>query len=185
MKLFRILASLALLLAPIAASATAQPLGRSWALDDGAGGTIYTGSVLAPRDFTGTYIIDPFTFYWTFTGALHLTPAGGSTTDYAGFFTITYHKDDGLTSPWVSLTGTGPSIDFSTIRYFASDPWPVFDSNILMPGQAGEFNAPGLAHAPVTWLTVPEPSTWAMLLAGFALAGVSLRRRVSARPCTL
>ena len=45
------------------------------------------------------------------------------------------------------------------------------------------FNANGSASASVDWkiayATVPEASTWAMLIAGFGLAGVAMRRRAT------
>ena len=65
----------------------------------------------------------------------------------------------------LDITGLNLTGSSHTIQFFQDNGW-VFTSEISF------FGSPG---------GVPEPATWAMMLAGFGLAGVALRRR-SVRP---
>jgi hypothetical protein len=42
--------------------------------------------------------------------------------------------------------------------------------------------ADGFGYDDFSFVAVPEPSTWAMMLLGFGMVGVAVRRRKAAKP---
>lgn len=102
-------------------------------------------------------------------------------------FTGRYAVDNRVES--ISLNGTqiaGPGGSFTTYTNFSSAGATFADSNLLTvvvrnfasasgnpTGLRVEFTATDAA------LAVPEPATWGLLIVGFAMTGVALRRRKS------
>ena len=86
--------------------------------------------------------------------------------------------------PWVQTIETEPN--FSSYRYDAGGFFTCYGSGYHDPyeicGEVFDFGFAGLDGALVnasqpftlTLYTVPEPSTWAMMLSGFALLGLGL-----------
>jgi hypothetical protein len=82
-----------------------------------------------------------------------------------------------------SGTAFGPSVDSFAIgrnptfvSFFSGQIDNVFVYNTtLSAAEIAEIRATGFPNKPVS--AVPEPATWAMMLAGFGLAGAGLRRR--------
>ena len=68
-----------------------------------------------------------------------------------------------------------------------SVPFELYASAWVNPSAAFGTGAPGFAFAyldpTVTVGGVPEPASWAMMIAGFGLVGGAMRRRLSASIC--
>jgi hypothetical protein len=75
---------------------------------------------------------------------------------------------------WTSyIAATDP--DESSSHYAGGSAFNILDSRVYSEGYAYDLNFR-------TWMSaVPEPSTWAMMIAGFGLTGAALRRRVAVR----
>ena len=86
---------------------------------------------------------------------------------------------DGLTGPRFA-TGTDESM-FDPSRFInasgTSFSGPAWASGTLVLYYWDTFTADNTHSVDVTISTVPEPATWAIMIAGFGLAGGALRRR--------
>jgi hypothetical protein len=82
------------------------------------------------------------------------------------------------TNGWVALPGTG-SIYFVRGATYSGN-FTVY-SGVITGARYRVYDSPGAS--PYDWafnVSVPEPSTWAMMIAGFGIAGTALRRRKTA-----
>jgi hypothetical protein len=87
--------------------------------------------------------------------------------DFANLFGLVYHLDGGPLGDGTKGDIEGIGADNSS-AFFAICPGPVGLCDI---GElCGEITGPA----------IPEPGTWAMLIAGFGLVGATLRRRNAA-----
>jgi uncharacterized protein YjbI with pentapeptide repeats len=87
------------------------------------------------------------------------------------------------------LVFDGPALESITgISLTGATQFPGFDlSRVTLDGTSLRLNFAGLSYDDSTriglaFATVPEPETWALLIAGFGMAGMALRRRRSATP---
>jgi hypothetical protein len=115
----------------------------------------YSGALLAPDAFNKANFIGTSFAYDPANGDLlldisHPTSESGSLSTYIGGY-----------SPVLQTVARNYS-------FFASGPGYVFDQNV---GMLTVFNADG---------AVPEPASWAMLIAGFGMVGAVQRRRRTA-----
>jgi PEP-CTERM motif-containing protein len=137
-----------------------------------------TLSTTTPTSFMATGIPPDFTFndYWTFT--LPSGSSGGvggvSGTNY--YFSVT----SGLTTTPIDLTVTiagvtvsGPSDHFS----FTGTPGTLYTMDISGTSGVGTVGAFYLGS--IEAVPVPEPATWALMLAGIAAGARVARRRLS------
>lgn len=127
---------------------------------------VQTGNLVF--DLGASYTLDRVFLFWT---------NGGSTNNIANF-NIDVSNDSGFSSFVTAASFSNPSgamnrVDFSSLvtGEFVRLSWTSLQGSY--PG-LGEFVAGGVAAA------VPEPETYAMLLAGLGLMGVVARRRKAA-----
>ena len=154
----------------------------------------YQGPIIG---YVNTSISSPFTFslsYFNFYGSDTILPGTVQITDPELF-----HDQTSLTgSLSISMTGTdysigvtnNPSIEYLTLGLnldaalpTASGPVPVEPGSTI--GFSGRFfsftgSVTSLAVGPAA--AVPEVATWAMMMAGFYLVGLTARRRQSGDP---
>lgn len=119
---------------------------------------------------------------YTFTLAFSLVGFQPGTASFTGRYAVDNQVDS------ISLNGTqiaGPGGSFTAYTNFSST-GAVFAANNLLTVVVRNFasasgNPTGLRveflSSDVTATSVPEPATWGMLIAGFAMTGVALRRR--------
>ena len=92
-------------------------------------------------------------------------------------------KDNGFATSWFGKNHNTPTYTASQVGPF--DQWPIgmgFEYFYgFVGGDANQWE-PNLFRntAQIYWqaLAVPEPANWALMIAGFGLAGVAMRRRV-------
>jgi len=150
----------------IAPFATGQVLGHT---DQSCSGG-YTASIdTLAQTITLTGAVAPFADYsysaFSITGISEVTITSLSTLQFAPLFDTTDFPF--VPTPQLSFTGNSISIIFGS----ADGNGDNFEFNFDGTGQAiFAYNAgPGGA--------VPEPASWAMLIAGFGLVGATMRRR--------
>lgn len=108
-------------------------------------------------DFAGQLVAN-FTFNGQFLNSLgfvHPEPGFGDVFDYYAFVPFRFYVD-----ATASFSGIGPYVGSSDVIYFG------------LPGDTGLYRLQS---------AVPEPETWALLVAGLGLAGATLRLRRSAK----
>lgn len=116
-----------------------------------------------------------FSYAPTLTGVVTSGIAGAYTIDYVGHVSLNV----------TALANTIGYGDPSSNAYGYVDPMIAFDPAVLAEGfTAGPIElSAGIANAsappPAFGGTVPEPASWALLIAGFGLTGAALRRRVA------
>lgn len=105
--------------------------------------------------------------------------------DGVGFFTAAMNPPSSTTTTGRSTTGGTLQTNFGTNGLQGSEVSATYifrtNATAFTVGTFGVINGStfsGLAFAP-TVAAVPEPSTWAMMFAGFAIVGSALRRRKS------
>ena len=106
-----------------------------------------------------------------------VTPLGAATTDGGGSYSIQYNLG-GVCYPQACLVLVSPDAKLYTFESFNStdlnENWsviPVNGSWVLRGADIGQIASP-----------VPEPETYAMLLAGLGLIGFTARRRKGLNP---
>ena len=160
---------------------------------DGNSGTNYgvsfTSNALAINSYNGNGEPDPGVLYFLSGGAVNITYAAGFSAGFSFYYasnsqsSITVYDGENGTGnvlatlnlannfqqgcgycQWdaigVTFAGVAKSIDFS-----GGADYVAFDRITFGSDKPGGGN------------TVPEPATWAMLIAGFGMVGASLRRR--------
>ena len=168
-------------------SSTASPITRT------AGAYTYTGSVSTTSFFGGSNAGNPFlstntaTDTMTFNGFIGGVQAAGanffdsdingnyalgditvSATDGSG--TVTQTIIGATTSSFLGFVSTGALTSVTVASVQPATPiWPSLDNFVLAK------------RAAVVVPTVPESSTWLMMIAGFGLVGGAMRRRTTAR----
>src|SRR3546814_469909 len=102
--------------------------------------------------------------------SFYLQNSGAGTTSFDAFFgggaaQISYV--DALAMPWTRLSFTGTAVsDLTTLVFsFRHDPSFYYLDDVSVQSIAPPAAA------------IPEPATWAMMIAGFGLTGIALRRR--------
>lgn len=129
--------------------------------------TYNTGANLLSATFTNASIAGP-------TGSSSGNASASSTsTDVS---TITYTSD---ILDFSNVVNTGFAINLTSIRPVLSQAGANASLNSFRTSSGGSFSS---EPAPVVG-SVPEPTTWAMMVMGFGLAGMGLRRRT--RPTTV
>jgi hypothetical protein len=137
-----------------------------------AGSVVVSGGTTT-INFGQAPLTNPFSGSFTFTNTL------------SGLYSILIGSSSpGVTFTSASLTGTG-----GTTGTFTLTPFPDNTQLHLIPTQivAGNYmfnfvgNAPGggalTGNVTITAAAVPELATWAMMIAGFAGIGLTMRRR--------
>lgn len=104
--------------------------------------------------------------------------------DGAGFFTAAMNPPASTTTTGRSVTGVTLQTNFGENGLAGTDVSATYifrtNATAFTVGTFGVINGStfsGLAFAPTVAAAVPEPSTWAMMFAGFAIVGSVLRRR--------
>lgn len=100
--------------------------------------------------------------------------AGGCNGNGAGFVCFDYAPNiatAGKTNLTFNLVATNGTFDFADGGPHLKILWSNNGTQDQKVGDLFSQDIPGLKSA------VPEPATWAMMIAGFGLAGVSIRRR--------
>lgn len=89
----------------------------------------------------------------------------------------------GLEEDGSDFSGYGDASSAPTFSYGSADPYFSIDPDFLSgnPGYSLQFSA-GIGNEPSPWMIdgpggVPEPASWMLMIGGFGLAGVALRRR--------
>ena len=79
----------------------------------------------------------------------------------------------------VVLPVENPTPNSFSVRLAANTEHALFIISFLAGASPGVFDGTGNASTKISWSinTVPESASWAMLIAGFGLAGAQLRRR--------
>jgi len=134
-----------------------------------------------PAPTTGTYSYHAFYSFYYFDRWIDFGVDGAGTADF-GTSPIVYLPADGMGMGAIDNdrlifaigTGTfGGSITF--------DPPSMLDvmGGVIIPGDPADASVSGMVTIvyDYTAAAVPEASTWAMMLAGFGLIGMGLRRR--------
>ncbi len=182
------------------AAATSPVVAQS--LDGRAGAYFYCYPELSPSSCGYPYPMGPWTFgigSGVEIGAIYPTsgPAGGyGSIDISGNnILVDFYSADRWTpanfngwfisAPLGNVEGLWPSITGVTVNP-ATNMSGFSNSNISFGPQYITVNWQGLAFTPDTIVSldisfengssVPEPATWAMLIAGFGIAGFALRR---------
>lgn len=140
----------------------------------GAGGSGKYASVLTNGTTTITLAGTPASYLGFYASAID----GGGTVNIYNGTTLLYTK----TLPLVALDasyGGNPSSEganpFQSYAFFNISSTTPFTSIVLTQGPGGasfEFDN-------LTIGTVPEPASWALMIAGFAMVGFSMRRRAT------
>lgn len=104
--------------------------------------------------------------------------------DGAGFFTAAMNPPSSTTTTGRSATGSTLQTNFGTNGLQGTEVSATYifrtNATAFTQGTFGVINGStfsGLAFAPAVSAAVPEPTTWAMMFAGFAIVGSVLRRR--------
>ena len=174
-------------IAPFGGTATGtDPLGQSWVASNSGGSawgepglglgelSFNTGGFVGTGTGTSATEFD-FIFLKGVTGSIDQTPAVSP----FGFETTTRFSDTTKGELWTA-TFVGPNeVDFKAPSGHTIDMNDQFFVNVAFTGPVDttHFSFAGL------WTDrpgVPEPATWALMLGGFGLAGVALRRRRTA-----
>lgn len=183
------------------ASLAGRPFSAIFTIDQAAGSTLSetaTSSYLAgigaasPISAVLTIGAASYRFAGSYSGIVRVTDAAGNGgTDSAQFFV----DDTDLSQK--PNDNTLLSLGFDTLRNVLSSPGftAVAVSDLKLSDNAkgmvkianrdatGAFGTPTVADLSIDTIRatvtspVPEPATWAMMVAGFAMAGVALRRR--------
>lgn len=106
---------------------------------------------------------------------------GGSrinlTTAAHGFAPFAWLDYDHSVTPWPA-TDIGFTGGHFRGSYLTGATVTIFDADLTsLKVELVEGNPQNVAGGVWTWAAVPEPTTWALMLAGFGLAGTALRRR--------
>ena len=167
-----------------------------WAYDDGTsatragGATLFSGLGLSSIGAGESIILteigaDLFRTYWGLDASVRVFSYGGDNnlngSDQANIYDATGARVD-----YVSLSGTqrgraanrpygGDGHDGAA--FDASAVGDVYNSHGATGAISQSIGNPGYYLAPAA---VPEPATWALMISGFGLVGVSLRRRRAA-----
>ncbi|UAK26364.1 PEPxxWA-CTERM sorting domain-containing protein [Sphingomonas nostoxanthinifaciens] len=101
------------------------------------------------------------------TGGTHDQAADLALTLDAGTYAVVFGSNQFGATGYAGLGDLNtPTGDGTLVRSFFSDGWDLFDDSGVRVFVEGNAVA-----------AVPEPSSWALMIAGFGLAGVALRRR--------
>ena len=93
---------------------------------------------------------------------------------------LTGSNNEFFTDPATFFNSTGVSFTDA-----AGDSINIFgffqpgSTDVTVGNNYGEISSKGFGVGVFTAAAVPEPATWAMMLGGFALGGMALRRKVS------
>lgn len=151
---------------------------------------LFDGSYFTLYDFAGFDSVASVPTNWSFTTAnLGQTPPDVLPTDDPGIVNITFtysgptlNFDD---NPANNVEQTfGP---FNILSNLGGVTFRSFTSRAIKndgPARGTDVSSVGSYSAPGAGGVVPEPATWAMLLAGFGLVGVTMRRRQRAAVVT-
>lgn len=184
------------------ASLAGRPFSAIFTIDQATGSTLsetatssYLAGMAAASPISAVLTIGDasYRFAGSYNGMVRVTDAAGNGgTDSAQFFV----DDTDLSQK--PNDNTLLSLGFDTLRNVLSSPafGAVTVSDLSLAdnakgvlkianrdGTTGAFGAPTVADLSVNTISasvmspVPEPATWAMMVAGFAMAGVALRRR--------
>lgn len=117
---------------------------------------------------------------------LVMTPTAGGTFNVSALDAATYWNGaTGTVNLYGALHGGGSvSIDLNitdSFQHFSLSGFTNLDSLTFSDSQSGAFlTAPGFGVDNINLgAAVPEPAAWALMITGFGLAGVALRRRRS------
>ncbi|MFS0770844.1 PEPxxWA-CTERM sorting domain-containing protein [Sphingomonas sp. 1P08PE] len=188
----------AITVAPAAAAATFT-FTRIELLTSGSGLDVFAGNQSALRDLTFTYVVptagdpavisssadslsfvgDPFLLYPAFTRltatstAFHIEQGDQS----AGFIATACYTAPGAAvlpvNSFVSDPGCS-SVTYNAISHRRETRYAGRVTDVRISQFDQDTAQLGLINVAIT---VPEPSTWALMLAGFGVAGLQLRRR--------
>ncbi len=101
--------------------------------------------------------------------------------DFASYYsqpTPIFVQDSVGNEVFFSGTNANGAVLFTGIRLVGTGP-----RNSFMVNDPGSFTVGYTAGGTMTGLSVPEPASWAMLIAGFGLVGAVARRRRPALAC--
>lgn len=147
------------------------------ASNDGIGWTYTSGtSTISGTEVFGSYLYGT-PINSNISGATQLSITANVTTDPLSNFTVTLEDSGGKTAlatfDWTSfLGGATVAVAFTSVD-------PLFNYNItnwsLDSGSSG--NAIGVSFTSLSAVTIPEPSTYALLALGAGAIGIMVRRR--------
>ncbi len=138
----------------------------------------FTGAINAAA---GTSFSDTVSFYLDGNLGSDVAALGGVVNKVRGIDNLAFgglFKGDALSGPGVAVAGVGIGLNDNS---FHVDSLAAGSYYVVITGQTrtggGYFGFDLLTSAPVITGSVPEPETWAMMLAGLGIAGSVVRRK--------
>ena len=162
------------------------------------GSTVNDAAVVTGSNFT--QLVDNFTFTITSTSAFVYAPASSTPVAISAGGTVfsgTVQNSTisgalaGSTGTWSGSTAGGSTISFASPLFTfaptanlafaftlpAVNPTFSVGANRALTTFRSQITGNFQSDPPPEWITVPEPATWLMLLAGFGMVGFAARRR--------